>query len=482
MNTGRVKFFLLLALTAFSTVWLRADTNSLVWQADRNLVSADIRGETLLPLLNDIAHQTGWHIFVEPNAVNHGVSVKFRNLPSGDALHKLLGNLNFALVPRTNGPQELYVFMTVMQNATQPVSVALTKAAPQKHIANELLVKLKPGGNIDSIAKALGAKIIARNDKLGLYRLQFDNSAATDAALGSLKSNPDVASVDYNYLYDTPSSPQPLANVPAGNGPVSLTLSQNTPSDPCNPIIGLIDTGVQSLGSQLDQFLLKPISVVSVSDNGSSIQAQSFGNPIPVFSPQQVSGANVVPTHGTAMAQTILRAVSQQSSGSSVRILPVNVYGNSETATSWNVALGVQAAVDGGATVLNMSLAGTSDSAVLQDIIKQALAKGVVVFAATGNSGVDTPTYPASISGVTAVTALGSAGQLASYANYGNYVSMALPGASVVYLGNQAYVVQGTSTATAYASGIAAGAKGVNCQTWQQIESAMQAKFPVPQK
>jgi len=192
--------------------------------------------------------------------------------------------------------------------------------------------------------------------------------------------------------------------------------------------------------------------------------------------------STTTPTHGTAMAETILNAVSKQSSSSSVRILPVNVYGSSEQATTWNVALGVQAAVDGGATVLNMSLAGSTDSAVLSDIIQQAIAKGVVVFAAAGNQPVDTPNYPAAISGVNAVTALDASGQLASYANYGSFVEMALPGNSIVYLGNQAYVVQGTSPATAYASGIAAGAKGANCQSWSQIESAMQQKFPVPAK
>jgi len=175
-----------------------------------------------------------------------------------------------------------------------------------------------------------------------------------------------------------------------------------------------------------------------------------------------------------------LRAVSQQSSSSSVRILPVDVYGAAETTTSWNVALGVQAAVDGGATVLNMSLGGTTDSPILDNIIQQALAKGVVIFAAAGNQPVSTPTYPAAISGVNAVTALGAPGQLASYANYGSFVEMALPGSSVVYLGNQAFVVQGTSPATAYASGVAAGTKGVNCLPWAQIQSAMAAKFPVP--
>ncbi len=456
---SRTKTILLLALVLCAGRLVRAaGTNSLVWQADRDQVSADIHSEALWPLLEDIAHQTGWHIFVEPGA-SHNASAKFRGLSAGAALGKLLGHLNYALVPQTNGPNQLYVFTTTMQNATQPVIVAKAKAAPMKHVINQLLVKLKPGADIDAIAKAHNAKIVSRNDKMGLYLLEFSDGTATDAALTTLQSDPEVASVDYNYLYDPPVTPQPASNVPAGAGQFSLTLDPNTSTDPCNPIVGLIDTATQSLGSALDQFMLPGTNVT--------------GLPVDL--------SQTVPTHATAMAETILRAISQQSSSSSVRILPINVYGSGETASTWNVALGVQAAVDRGASVLNMSLAGTSDDAVLDSIIQQALAQGVVIFAAAGNQPVSTPNYPAAIPGVNAVTALGSPGQLASYANYGNFVDMALPGSSIVYLGSQAYVVQGTSASTAYASGIAAGTKSVNCLPWAQIEGAMAQKFTVPQ-
>ena len=183
------------------------------------------------------------------------------------------------------------------------------------------------------------------------------------------------------------------------------------------------------------------------------------------------------------MAYTILNAISQTSGGSSsARILPVDVYGTGETTTSWNVALGVQAAVNNGATILNLSLGSSGDSSVLDGVIQQAVASGIVIFGAAGNTPVNTPTYPAAISGVNDVTALSQPGQLAPYADFSPQVDMALPGASVVYLGSQAYLVQGTSSATAYASGVAAGTKSVNCLTWDQILAAMHKKFPVPSK
>ena len=460
MNMRRAKIPITVALVVCSAIVAHAGaTNTLAWQSDRDSVSADIHGEALWPLLEDIAHQTGWHIFVEPSA-KRNASVKFQNLPPGEALHKLLGPLNYAIVPQTNGPQQLYVFTTRLENATQRVYVPPPKIGPMRHVANQLMVRLKPGADIDAIAKARGAKVVARNDKLGIYLLEFSDSSTTDSALAGLKNDPNISSIDYNYIFDSPTTPQPLQNVPSGASPVSLTLNPNVSTDPNHPIVGLIDTGVQSLGSQLDPFLLKSINVTGDSESLDSS----------------------TPTHGTAMAETILRAISQQGGNTTVQILPVDVYGNGETATTWNVALGVQAAVDGGATVLNMSLAGSTDSAVLDDIIKQAIAKGVVVFAAAGNQPVATPNYPAAIPGVNAVTALGSPGQLASYANYGSFVDMALPGNSLIYLGNQPWVVQGTSPATAYASGVAAGTRAASGLSWTQIESAMVQKFTVPQK
>jgi hypothetical protein len=442
----QVLFCLLFALVFGARA---ANTNSLVWHKASDCVDADIRGEALWPLLEQIAGAADWKIFVEPGA-EHNASAKFKSLPSGEALHMLLGDLNFALVPQTNAPSLLYVFRTTMKNATKPVAVA----KPVRRVANELLLKVKPGTDIEALAKSLGAKITGRMDKLGVYRLQFADAAATDAALAQLQSNSDVSAVDYNYILDPPPSAVPLASAPIP--PLSLQLSP--PPDSGKVIVGLVDMNVQSLGAQLDKFILPQLSVA--------------GN---------TSAGTTDITHGTAMAYTILEAIAQASSGgSSVQIQPVDVYGGSATTTSWNVALGIQKAVDNGANVLNLSLGSASDSSVLDGVIKLALADNIMIFGAAGNTPVNTPTYPGALPGVYDVTALAQPGLLASYANYWPGDSMALPGASVVYFGGQAYGVQGTSTATAYASGVYAGTLAMNPSSQPQIIPKMQAKFPVP--
>src|SRR4029077_18338323 len=86
---------LLIALASAAT----ADT--LNWRKGENQISADIKSSELLPVLEKIAAATGWKVYVEPETI-HTVSAKFSNLPPGQALRSLLGDLNFALVPETN--------------------------------------------------------------------------------------------------------------------------------------------------------------------------------------------------------------------------------------------------------------------------------------------------------------------------------------------------------------------------------------------
>ncbi len=283
---------------------------SLNWETNRNRVSADIKGGKLLPLLEQIASITGWQVFLEPDTTCT-VSAKFDRLPPGEALHLLLHDLNFALVPATNASAKLFVFRSTMQNATQSVRPAnpADAAAKGKLIPNELIVRLKPGAKIDELAKLLGAKVTGHIDSLNAYRLQFEDAAATDAARQQLASNPDVASVDSNYTIDRPPSP---AGAQGSSLPPPPQLQLKPPPSDGRVIVGLVDTALQPLGNGLDSFLLKAISVAG--------DAQLDPNN---------------PSHGTSMAETILRSLAAITKGSSsVQILPVDVYGpNASTST-----------------------------------------------------------------------------------------------------------------------------------------------------
>jgi Subtilase family len=405
-----------------------AAADKLTWHRQQDKVDADIRTWDVKELLQNVAVDTGWHVFLDPGAIRP-VSAKFKGLPSNEALKALLSGLNYLLIPQTNGMTELYVFRTSRGQATTIVAPVRKAAQP---IPNELVVTLKPGSKtkIDDLAKSLGAKVIGRMDAQSTYLLQFDDQAAADAARTQLASNPDVASVDVNYPVDAPPTPDSLQ----ASGP-DLKLNPQTNTGPCQLVVGLIDTPVEPLPANMSQFLEPAISV---------------------------AGSNQIPstqlTHGTAMAETILDALQPTTGGnSSVKILPVDVYGNSETTTTFDVANGIVQAVNNGANILNLSLGSTGNSQLLQSVINQVLQQGIPIYAAAGNQPVTTPTYPAAYPGVVAVTASDPAGGIAPYANRGSFVQIIAPGDNVVPFDGESYMVEGTSTATAIISGTAAG-------------------------
>jgi hypothetical protein len=365
----------------------------------------------------------------------------------------LLGDVNFALVPQTNSNPKLFVFRTSMKNATQFVRPAVAAdVGKAKVIPNELIVRLKPGAKIDEIAKLLGAKVIGRIDSLNAYRLQFEDAAATEAARTQLASNPDVTSVDSNLAIDRPADPRLAGNV--NTPPLSLQLKP--PPATGQIIVGVVDTAMQPLCGDLNKFLLKPISVAGTAQ----------------LNPGE-------PSHGTAMAETLLRSVQSMTKGNtSVQILPVDVYGPNVGTSTFDVANGVVQAVNGGARIINMSLGSQGDSPFLHSVLQDVKKQNIPVFAAAGNEPVTTPFYPAAYPEVTAVTAIDQ-GQVASYANRGSFISLGAPGTSIVCYDGANYFVVGTSASSAFASGIAAGYMDSSGNGVSQMQSFMQSSFGV---
>ncbi len=402
--------------------------DSLDWRARQNQVDADIQSWDLTTLLKKIARQTGWKVYVEKGA-DTAVSVKFKNLPEDEALRRLLGKLNYSK-DESNGVARLLIFRTLAQAATQ----AVTAEKKDYRIANEDLVKLKRGAtnSIDELAKKVGAKVIGRNDRVGLYRLQFDDDASATAGLQELATDPSVAAADNNYLVDRP-APVQTTQVPTSAEPsFDLTAKPVTGG----PIIGLVDTSIDP-PSQYAKYMLTPIYEAGE---------------------QEAPGA--APTHGTSMLETAVDTMGPYAS----MIQPVDVYGKGEETTMFNVIPGTLDAIRAGATVINFSLGGTGDSTMLGDLIKEAQGEGIVFVAAAGNTPGEGDVYPASYPGVISVTAstqtvngpitsdAGGSAQLASYANDPPGTQVIAPGTSLVQWNGQTWEVEGTSPATASTS------------------------------
>jgi hypothetical protein len=281
---GFIGAFLALALSS------RAE-EFLTWHTNQDRVSADIRSAELVRVLEAVAKLTGWHVFLESNTTLT-VSTKFKDVTSGEALRLLFPDLNYAFVPQTNGPSLLYVFRTARANARQQIQagdIASGKKVVPKVIPNELIVRLKPGADINEIAKKLGAKVIGKIDGLNAYRLQFSDEAATDAARAELANNSDVAEVDSNYFVNPP----PTATAVSGLAASMPQLKVNPPAGGSGRLtVGIVDTAIQPLGGDLDKLLVKKFSEAG-----------------------DASPDPNVPTHGTSVYTTLLRAAAMAENG-----------------------------------------------------------------------------------------------------------------------------------------------------------------------
>ena len=168
--------------------------------------------------------------------------------------------------------------------------------------------------------------------------------------------------------------------------------------------------------------------------------AKNDSNP---FDDALSAGAALSGYHGSHVAGTAA-ACSNDSFGVAgvawqSRILPVRVF-DGDSGSIADVAKGilwaVGAPVSGApsnpnpAQVLNLSLgAQQAPSAVLQDAVNEANARGAVVVVAAGNDGADASSLtPANLQGVIVVGALGANRELAPYSDYGNLISVVAPG------------------------------------------------------
>ncbi|MDB6027092.1 MAG: peptidase [Verrucomicrobiales bacterium] len=442
----------LLCLTACSAISVHA-ANSLNWQT--NHVDAQIERLPLPELLEQISTATGWEVYMEPGT-DYKASVKFKDKSDTDALKRLLGTLSFSLTPQSNSGRKLYVFKTSVGQATQLIR-SPAAAAKSSRIPNELIVFLQPGcGSIDDLAKKLNAKVLGRVEEVHAYRLQFADEAVAEKSRQDLRQEECVANIESNYSIDPLPIPKAKPIAATGTGTPAFDLTMNP--DPNKMIVALIDSHVQPLDPSMQKFMLAGIN-----------QAGEW------------SGSPDEPTHGTFMAESILHAqqsaLGNSGQSSSLQILPVDVYGNNSTSSTFDIANGIIKAGQQGARIINLSLGSSGDSPFLQQVIGAASRQGLLVIAAAGNTPVTYPTFPAAYNNVLAVTASDNTGKLAPYANRGAFVDIMFPGNDIGKVGTTAYQVNGTSTATAFASGTAAALMQTKSYTPSATATFMTTKW-----
>lgn len=172
--------------------------------------------------------------------------------------------------------------------------------------------------------------------------------------------------------------------------------------------------------------------------------------------------------HGTSVAGLIAAApvagISFTGVAPAASILSIKL-SNTDSFADTVTPEAIRDAVALGASVINLSLATTADTAALRSAVDFALSRNVVVVAAAGNDDEQSgtgPFYPAAYPGVLSVGAVAPDGSLASFSDTRTPVSVTAPGVDITSIYPGAFpdsydpAENGTSFAAAFVSGVVA--------------------------
>jgi subtilisin family serine protease len=138
--------------------------------------------------------------------------------------------------------------------------------------------------------------------------------------------------------------------------------------------------------------------------------------------------------HGTHVAGIIASEMNNGIGGHGVapnaKILPINVF-DRYGGFDYMLADAILYAVENGADVINMSLGAPFEMPLVEEAIKKAVEKGVVIVAAAGNDGAIQYNYPASYDGVITVGATNDKNKKAYFTTYGPSIDVVAPGEDV---------------------------------------------------
>lgn len=209
---------------------------------------------------------------------------------------------------------------------------------------------------------------------------------------------------------------------------------------------------------------------IAIIDTGADVSAPDIAakNPLTHDARTGVAGVPDPNGHGTFVASLAADF------GGSAQLLIVKAGGANGVVTAVDEAAAIRYAVDHGAKIVNLSLAGPSTSAVERRAVKYAATRGVLLVAAVGNDYAkgNPIEYPAALlqplgsnghGGVgLAVGASTRDGTRAAFSNTGSWVSLVAPGDDVFgslsalsspFAWPRAALASGTSGLYGYASG-----------------------------
>ncbi len=384
----------------------------------------------------------------------------------------------------------------------QPIAPSAPAAAPAvlstdpylEYAPNTALVKLKPGvaltgraagagggaavatnaQSLDGLLQAFGATTAepvfgdmggtaaraGRPSRAGLeriYRVQWTAPVPVEHAVAALAADPSVEYAEPDYVARaarTPNDPEYATQwaLPKINAPAAWDVTTGAPT----VIIALVDSGVDTAHPDFAGRLWENDDPVNGADddlngkvddaNGWNVFANSNDLTDPNGHGSEVGGvAGAASDNGAGVAGMCWNC----------RLMFVNAMQANNVANYSDVAAAVQYAASNGAQVINLSLGGYADSAVLRDAVREAAITALIVGGA-GNDDSGNPFYPAAYPEVLAVAGTDLNDQKAVFSNYGAWVDVSAPGKEIRTTTVGGYATSnGTSLAAPFVSGLA---------------------------
>lgn len=314
----------------------------------------------------------------------------------------------------------------------------------------EVLVKFQARqskATVERFVASYGGRSRAEIARIGVHVLSFPLPAHV-GILTRLRADPQVLYAELNGVATIAGLPDdPYYPNQWGLAKIQASQGWDVQTRVVNVVIAIIDTGVDSHHPEL---------------RGKLTSGWNYDATSPGYNTADAMDTNGHGTHvaGIAAAPTN-NALGVAGTCPSCVIMPIKVLGANNSGTYDAVASGVIFAADHGATIINMSVSGTTFSQALYDAVSYAADRGALVIAAAGNNGTNVVTYPASFPNVLAVAATDSTDQRAAFSNYNTYVSVAAPGSGIYSTlwsstaGSTYGYKNGTSMATPFVAGLA---------------------------
>jgi hypothetical protein len=319
-----------------------------------------------------------------------------------------------------------------------------------RFISNEMVFHVPSNvapGAVDAAARRLGLVAVgSQNLTLSggtLFHFRIDNGRQVADVVRELEAEKiGVAQPNYVYrLQQDTHAPAPAPSLPRGD-PAQYAVSKLR-----LPEVHKIATGAGVLVAMIDS------QIDTAHPDLSGTIAGQF---------DAVGNREKPDEHGTEMTGAIVAHRKLLGVAPRARILAIHAFSpEAQTAaqtTTEHILAGIDWAIAKGARIINMSFAGPYDP-LLSHALAKAHEKGIVLIAAAGNAGPQSPPlYPAADENVIAVTAVDENDKLLPQANQGAHIALSAPGVNILETApNASYqFTTGTSVATAHVSGVAA--------------------------